>query len=192
MGAEFATGLGMIAQIGGGVANTFATLQSGRSAAKAYAQEARMTELQGQIAGEEARRDAAKKKREVGLFREMQASKYNSSGVLLQGSPLLVLEETRQLGLEEVDAILKRGDSMVNLYQMKSQQLRNQGRAAMSSAKFSAIAGGFNTMLNMGRLMTASSAGGRTAALSGRSMAYGFSGSQSVFSDPTDTMGLRY
>jgi hypothetical protein len=56
--------------------------------------------------------------------------------VTLEGSPLLVLEETRRLGQEEVDAIQKRGQAQRDLQMLKNNMLRRSGRNSMFGSIF--------------------------------------------------------
>lgn len=79
----------------------------------------------------EAAQEATQKVRQVSAFREEQANKYLGSGVQLEGSPLQVLEETRRLGQQEVDAIFQRGLAQSELYRRGALVTRNQGRAQL-------------------------------------------------------------
>lgn len=86
---------------------------------------------QAKIVRQEARREAIRTREEIEYFRGEQAMTYNKSGVTLEGSPLLVLEETRRKGQEEIDAILGRGQAISDLYVKR-------GRNIQESAKESA------------------------------------------------------
>lgn len=86
---------------------------------------------QGDLAMSEAGQAALQKARDVKTFREQQANSYNGSGVLLEGSPMLVLEQTRRLGQQEVDAIINRGQAITELYRKNALITTNQGRAAI-------------------------------------------------------------
>ncbi len=108
---------GVATQFGSG----FASLGASRS-------EASSLEAQSQLARQEAAAEARSRTLEVQKFRERQAGQYMMSGVALAGSPLLVLEETRRLGQEEVDSIVSRGDAISNIYKARAQQTRASGR----------------------------------------------------------------
>jgi hypothetical protein len=94
-------------------------------------QEALMQEKQAQVASDEAGIAAEQKAREVQTTRSEQANAYSASGVLLEGSPLAVLEATRRLGSQEVDALMRRGAAQADLYNQQANITRNQGRASL-------------------------------------------------------------
>jgi len=89
--------------------------------------------LQGQalIAQKEGTNEALQQADSVQHFREDQAASVGNSGVLLQGSPLLQLEYTRQKGQQEVDAILARSQAQSNLLTQQATQVMNEGRASL-------------------------------------------------------------
>lgn len=120
-------GLSMIMSLMGGFA--------GNSAAN---NEASALNAQADLALQEAERDAKVKRAQVLSAREDQAQAYNSSGVLLEGSPISVLSDTVRKGNEEIDAIIKRGNAMADLYRMKAKQAKSQG----SSSLLSSVLGG--------------------------------------------------
>lgn len=93
--------------------------------------EAKSLEEQAQQAMYEAGLEAQQKAREAHLFRENQANTYSASGVLLEGSPMEVLNETRSLAQQEVDMILKRGQATGNVLRGKAFNTRSEGRAAV-------------------------------------------------------------
>lgn len=78
--------------------------------------------------GEQA---AAIKKREVEKFQSEQELAYLKSGVLLDGSPLLVLEDTRREGLADVRNIRESARN-------RASNLRRQGRSQLFGSFFSA------------------------------------------------------
>lgn len=92
---------------------------------------AKAQELQAQAALEDAQNAATQKAGDVRRAHGRQAIAYASSGVTLEGSPLLVLNETLRLGQQEVDALMKRGTAQANLYNQAAFQTRNEGRAAL-------------------------------------------------------------
>lgn len=80
-------------------------------------------ELYGEQAGialQESGVEAQQKARQVNTFQQHQASGYNNSGVMLQGSPMLVMEYTRQQGQQEVDAITRMGQAQADLLNRQS------------------------------------------------------------------------
>lgn len=98
-------------------------------------EEALLIERQGQIAMEEATRAAFNLARDAKSFREEQANAYNASGVLLEGSPMMVLEETRNRAKEEVDALIKHGAAVQELENKKAFILRNNARSELLGAQ---------------------------------------------------------
>lgn len=97
-------------------------------------QNAQAQELQAQNVMADAELDAAQLAREAAQFREDQALAYDNSGVLLAGSPLLVLESTRSLAQQEIDAVSKRALNQAKLYQVQAGIIRNEGRAQLLGA----------------------------------------------------------
>lgn len=132
-------------------------------------QEAGLQDQQAQLSLDEAARDAAIKARDVKDFQEEQALRYAGSGVLLEGSPLAVLEETRRRGEEEVNAIMRRGATSASMLRQRAGMTRNAGRSALlgaelqriqqgSSARISELQGTANplitALLGMGNLLS--------------------------------------
>lgn len=64
-------------------------------------------------------------------FREQQAQAYNNSGVLVEGSPMKVLEQTRQLAQQQVSNIIAQGQLTSQSLLQKSTQTINQGYASL-------------------------------------------------------------
>jgi hypothetical protein len=60
-----------------------------------------------------------------------EASQYTGAGVTLQGSPMLVLEQTRQQGLQEVNMIQAQGLAQANLGTEQAFQTINSGRSTL-------------------------------------------------------------
>ncbi len=88
-------------------------------------------------------KEAEIEKANVKDFERRQKLSYLASGVTLEGSPLLIMEETRRKGAENVDEILRSGDAA---YGATIQEGRNaasvykaQGRQAFSSGISSAL-----------------------------------------------------
>lgn len=98
---------------------------------QAYNQEADLYDQQAQIALDEAGRDAEIKARDAEKFRAQQALNYSASGVLLEGSPMEVLNETRRLASQEIDATLARGGAQADLLRQRAMQTRTVGRASL-------------------------------------------------------------
>lgn len=99
-----------------------------------YAEEAAMQQAQQKLLLAENLRDSVKQAREVNQFRSQQALAYSGSGVRLQGTPLLVLEETRKLGQQEIDAATQASIARADLMRRRSLIMQNEGRAQMLGA----------------------------------------------------------
>lgn len=116
-----AQALTSIAQVFGG----FSARSSANNEAEALRMEADQlvaeSNAQAQIAIEESRLEAAQKAREATKFRQKQAAMYLKSGVTLEGTPALVLEETRRLAQQEVDAITKRGQAQADYIKLQGE-----------------------------------------------------------------------
>lgn len=102
--------------------------------------------------GAEAERTAA---REAKLTQEdalkterKQKLAYMASGVTLEGSPLLVMEETRQKGLENVDEILKAGKASSEAALAEGRVRANSAKSAGRQSFVSGLTGAAGTGLN--------------------------------------------
>lgn len=144
-------GLGKWYAISAGV-SALSQLAGGWSTMRAAQQEAQLQDAQARLRLEEAQRDAAQKAREVTSFQSRQAHRYASSGITLEGTPVLMLEKTRREGQEEVDAIIKRGQAEKDLLMMKSKMLRASGRNSMLGSVLSAGSTGIQAYITGRRL----------------------------------------
>lgn len=88
---------------------------------------------QANLAVSEAQVDALQKAEQVSDFRETQALAYSGSGVLLTGSPLLVLEKTRLKGRVEMNAIINRGYATADMLRRQALVGDMQGRTNMAA-----------------------------------------------------------
>lgn len=99
------------------------------------------------MAGREQARLAVKEagieKEESDAARRRQKIAYLASGVTLEGSPFLIMEETRRKGAENVDEILTAGASgtasTMTEGRMLAQQYKSSGRTAFASGITSGI-----------------------------------------------------
>lgn len=128
-------------------ASSLADVVGGFAAQSAARQEASALDQQAALTEQETARDVEKRKREVLAFRDAQASKFNNSGVLLEGSPLLVLQETIDLGNEELTAMMQRGNARANLLRSQAGMARTQGRNALIGGFTGAASGALNTLV---------------------------------------------
>jgi len=115
------------ASVAGGIA-------SGQAQKKAASQSADMQEQQAALALEEAQTNAGIVANDRRDLLRRQALAYTKSGVALEGSPLLVLENTRSKSQQEVDAIVKSGAAQYKLGMANAATTRSAGRAALTSS----------------------------------------------------------
>lgn len=125
-----ALAFGAVSSIGGGIA--------GQQAAN---QQAKLQEQQGGIALAEAKANATNEAYNQTQAVGKQRLAYLANGVSLEGSPSLVLDESRKYGQQQVQSILDRGSAEYNLAKMNAAVTRNQGRAALLAG----ISQGFGT-----------------------------------------------
>ena len=76
--------------------------------------------------------EATRKRKALDKLSARQRTQFLKSGVTLEGSPLLVLEETRREGVAEIGDIRRAGVS-------QAQALTNQGRSAFFRGLFGAV-----------------------------------------------------
>lgn len=106
---------------------------SGQQQQQAYLQEAAAQREQASLVADEYEQAASQKAREVAHYAAEQAEMYLSGGVLMDGTPLAVVEETRQLGQQEVDALRRSGAARAKLLRMQANQ--NEGAGLQSLLK---------------------------------------------------------
>lgn len=115
-------------------------------------QQAEMAIAQGNMQAAENERVAFKQaqneKEQSESARRAQKVAYLASGVTLEGSPLLVMEETRQKGIENVDEILMGGQAGASAARqegrMRASSLKASGRQAFSQGISNAVDTGMN------------------------------------------------
>lgn len=111
--------------------SALSSIMGGFSANRAYNTEANWTERQAGQALFEGQQSAQLKAEEVRSFQADQAVGYLSSGVTLEGSPALVLEQTRRRGQMEVDSIIRAANSRYGVMMAQAGQYRRAGRNAL-------------------------------------------------------------
>lgn len=137
MAGGLATVYALTSAIGAG-----SQLAGGMSAMSASNKEAGALQRQGGLAFAEAKTAAAQRAEEVRHFQADQKERYLASGVTLEGSPLIVLEDTRRKGQAEVNAMLQRGREVQKMYGAQAQQARRAGRSAFLSGLLGAVGTG--------------------------------------------------
>lgn len=137
MNAGTAATVASVASTAGSVLSGVSALGSLIGGAQSYKegkQQAENAKAEAALRGQEEARIAAK---EAKLEREnvestlkRQKLAYMSSGVSLEGSPLLVMEKTRERGAQNIDEIISSGASNVAAAQTEGRIKANQARSS--------------------------------------------------------------
>lgn len=128
--------------VGGGIV-------AGQQQKKAASQNASLQEQQASLALDEAQTNAGIVADDRRNILKRQALAYTKSGVALEGSPLLVLENTRSKSQQEVDSIVKSGAAQYKLGMANASTTRAAGRAALTSSYIAGIGQIGSTALSM-------------------------------------------
>lgn len=96
---------------------------------EAGARQKKAARAQGRAAEDVAAQEAERRLKETEKFEGRQRSAFLSSGVSLEGSPLLVLEETRRTGKEQALSIREAG-------RQRSAAIRSGSTAAFQQSLF--------------------------------------------------------
>ena len=125
--------------------------------------EARSLENQARLTEQEAEAEARIHEIRVRKFAANQKAAFLKNGVTLDGSPLMVLEETARIGGEEAGAIRRSGAARAQLFRENATQAKNAGRAALIGGLGDA-AGTFGTYTMGAKSAGITSGGGASAA----------------------------
>lgn len=117
------------------------TIASGAAQARAANQVAAAQIQQGNLIVEEGYRTAADRADDVRRVQALQAQAALSSGITLEGSPMLFMDEARRKGQEEIDAILSRANAQRDLIIQNAKIASRQGNAALTGSLFNAPIG---------------------------------------------------
>ena len=101
---------------------------------QAMADQTQFANAQAQQLQKETFAAARQKAREIHDIREQQALDFDNSGIILEGSPMAVLERTRSLGQEEIEAIEDSGVAGVTSILRQNMMQQNQAAAGIISA----------------------------------------------------------
>lgn len=127
------------------------SVYGGMSQQKAAKEEAALVAKQGDVAFEEARVSAADEARAQTHAVQRQKLAFLSSGVSLEGSPLMVLNESREYGQQSVDAILRQGSARKELAYSQASQLKKKGRAALITGIGEGVSKAIGTGVDMNK-----------------------------------------
>lgn len=186
--AGFVKVLGAVATVASSVASASAAKKGAAITAQNAEIEARNLEAQGAIARQESLDEAERKAKEVRKFEARQRMQFLQQGVSVSGgSPLLVFDETLTDGQREVDALIRRGNAQIDLYNAKAQQARNSGAAALiagNAQATTALLGGVTNIARVGLFSSKGSSSTSTDPYSGTFVNPLFSGSSGINNGP--------
>jgi hypothetical protein len=130
-------GLGSILSIGSGISSIFGGLQASQAGAEQAAFAKTQAMQQAAESTRVARKEAGIVAEDADRTRRAQKLGFMKSGVSLEGSPLLLMEQTRMKGAENVDEIIRAGASgkvaAIQEGRIKAQQYRSGGRQGFIS-----------------------------------------------------------
>lgn len=115
------------------------SIYSGSQANAAAKQEAKLQEQQGQIAREEAQINAQNEAFNQTQAVQRQRLAFLANGVAVEGSPAMVLQQSKEYGQQQVDSILKQGAARQSLANQGAQITKNKGRTALIGGYMGAI-----------------------------------------------------
>lgn len=135
---------------GASAITSVASLAGGISAQRDAQRQAAQTQAQANEAAAEktrvSEREARLEQENIAETMRRQKVAYLASGVTLEGSPLLVMEETRRRGADNIDEILKggRASQQATLAEgrLKAKQTKAAGRQAFVSGVTGAVSSG--------------------------------------------------
>ena len=123
------------------VVSAVGSIYSGFAANSAANQEAKLQQEQADTALQEAQINAQNEAYNQTQTVQKQRLAFLANGVSLEGSPALVLEQSKEYGQSQVDAILRQGQAKSNLLTAESTITMNKGRTALIGG-FTSAAGG--------------------------------------------------
>lgn len=91
----------------------------------------KQSQQQSDLALAEGTRDAAEIGREAKTAISQQAHQYNNSGVRLEGTPMQVMELSRRLAQQQVDALTQRSIAVANILRENGLVQNNEANAAL-------------------------------------------------------------
>ena len=108
-------------------------------AKKAAARESKALKKQGNVAAEEGEREAQRQEAAGSRLQVTQSQGLLKSGVSLEGSSLLVLQDTAAQTAAQASATREAGIAQRNLARDRAKNIRIRGRAAVLSASAAAV-----------------------------------------------------
>ena len=123
------------------------SLYAGISANSSARQEAALERQQGDIAMSEAQVNAKNEAFNQTQAVQNQRVAFLANGVTLEGSPAMVLEQSKEYGQSQVDAILRQGAAKKALSDAEATITQNKGRAALIGGILQAGSKGYQSGL---------------------------------------------
>ncbi len=124
-------GIGTALAVGGQLFSGVTSFLAGEAEAKAI-------EVQAEIAREESEEEARRLGKQFDRLIATQNVMFLKSGVTLSGSPLLILEETREEKEEQVEAQIRRGEAQFQLGLGEASRVSAFGRSSLIGSIFGA------------------------------------------------------
>ncbi len=114
----------------------------GMSDNRAARDEARALEREAALARQEELAEADRLEKEHTRFLAKQSLMFLKGGVTLSGSPLFVLEETREEKDKQIEAQINRANARYGLGRTRANIVRSSGRASLIGGLFGGIGSG--------------------------------------------------
>lgn len=130
------------AAIGGAVLGAGGQIYGGMQARKAAKKQQRALDDQARLEEEAAAYAAIQKSREFDSLLGTQKAKIGGSGIKLEGTPLLILEQTLRDKKETIDNILSGGAARASALRAEAGNARDAGRNAMTASIIGAFGSG--------------------------------------------------
>lgn len=111
------------------------TMASARAQQDAASAESQSLKDQAEAAIRQSELEAGFQQRQIDVTAGQQAQSYASAGVMPQGTPLAMVNATRELGAMQVRAIRDAGASQADLYRAKAFQTRQAGLTSLLAAE---------------------------------------------------------
>ena len=142
--------------IGGGLLSVYGQIQAGKAQAAAASRNAAIKRLQAEELLQRAEINIGEVFRESRIIAGTQASSYAAAGVGLDGTPLLVIEETLARASEEAQLMRRDAQFQAKMLRMGADIEQRQGKdlrdASYISAAGSLLSTGFNIALAQGKV----------------------------------------
>jgi hypothetical protein len=131
---SFAAAMGVIQGAG--------QIYAGYSAYSSAKKQASLLKQQGEIALKESLRNAALIIDDGKRFQQQQEMAYISSGVDIEGTPLLLMTETKYMAGAEAKAMEESGYAQKKLYDQQAKIAKKEGKSQFISSIFGGTASG--------------------------------------------------